>query len=135
MPGLLPVIRYPDSLLWITGYIRAELVALGKPDVRVSDRYDETPSGRAVWILPNGGHRLSPVTATRLFGINIYAPGPTGQPVNDLAEDVRSVLEASPGSGAVKAYTELAAPMPIDDPNGIPRRYMTCEIVIKGSNL
>jgi hypothetical protein len=131
--GLLPVVRYADPLLWITGYIRAALVALGKSDVRVSDRYDETNTDRAVWVLPTGGHRLTVVTATRRFGINIYAPGPTGQPVNTLAEDVRSALAACPGSGAVKAYTELSAPVPIDDPNGIPRRYMTCEIVIKGA--
>lgn len=131
--GLRPFVRFPDSQLWLTTYYRVQLAAIGGyDDVRVSTDYREVGTGRALWLRRDGGSRISVVTESARFGLNVFAPDPTGAAVNDLAELARALTAACP-SGPVKAYTELSGPIQIDDPNGIPCRYLTFELVIKGS--
>lgn len=132
MVGLLPLVVFPDVELWLTSYLRTGLTAAGWPDTRVATNYRRRP--RSVWVRGDGGRRLDVVRSAPRLGLNVYADGETGQPVNDLARLVHALIGACPDGRPVLAVSSLTEPVEVDDPNGQPRRYLTCELIVRGSN-
>jgi hypothetical protein len=131
MPGLLPAVIFPDVELWLTTYLRTELTARSE-SARVGA--NRIQAARWVWIRRDGGPRLDATREAARITINVGADGPTGQPVNDLAQLVRALVGACP-SGPVKRATELSGPSPVDDATGQPRRVMAFELIVAGSDL
>lgn len=132
MMRLLPLVVFPDVELWLCTYLRDELTVRGHADVRVATTYQR--QARSVWIRRDGGPRLDVVREVARIGVNVYADGPTGEPVNDLAQLVRALIGACPDGKPVLTVTELSGPSPVDDPSGQPRRYLTFELIVRGSN-
>jgi hypothetical protein len=105
MAGLLPVVIFPDVVV-----------------------------PRSVWVRRDGGSRLDVIRETARLAFNVYdATDPTGKAVEDLAQLVRALIGACPDGRPVLAVSSVTAPMQIDDPNGQPRRYLTADLIVRGS--
>jgi hypothetical protein len=131
--GLLPPVMFPDVELWLSDHLRGELVNRGHPDVRVATNYKQVP--RSVQIRRDGGPRLDAVREAARMGISVRADGPTGGPANDLARLVHALIGACPNGKPVLAVTLLTGPIEVDDPNGQPLRYLTAELIVRGSTI
>jgi hypothetical protein len=130
--SVLPVVVFPDTLLWLSGYLRTALVARGYgDDLLVGTKYERHES--VVWLRSDGGPRLDITRQVVRLGINVFADGPTGKPVNDLAALVSALVTACPDGNPVVRAT-CSGPAQIDDPNGQPCRYLTGELIVRGSN-
>ncbi len=139
MPGLLPVVTFPDSELWLCDYLRQEIAAAAWPDpVRIGVDYIQ--GGQAIQVRRDGGPRVSAVLEAARFTANIFAPDPTGVTVGALTQLVRALIGSCPGAAVtgwnsrpVKLYTELSGPILVDQSNEIPCRMITFELLIQGS--
>lgn len=131
MPRL-PVVVFPNVVLWTCTYLRAELTARGHADVRVASTYEQVP--RSVWVRRDGGPQLDVVRESARLGINVFdATDPTGQAVDDLAQLVRALIAACPDGRPVVGVSGITGPLQIDDPTGQPRRYLSADLIVRGT--
>lgn len=124
-------IVFPDVELWATGYLRAALAGLGHGDVYVSNRRGNQT--KAVWIRRDGGPVLDKVLEAPRLGVNVYAAGDTDQAVSELAGLVSALLRAGANGSPVVRVDQTSGPSPVPDP--IPRRYLTFDLVVRGTEL
>lgn len=125
---------FPDVELWATGYLRAALAARTEPyaaAVYVGTAVPSTRRDRMVTVRRDGGPRLDVIREAARLGVNVW--GKTEQEVSDLARLVRALLWAAPDGKPVTKVTELSGPSPIPDVQ--PRRFLTFELVVRGSTL
>lgn len=123
-----PPVIFPDVELWVTGYLRTALAAHGYAGMFVSNRRETQVE--AVWVRRDGGP-VQLVTEDARLGVNIFAG--TEQAVSDLARTVAALLRAAEGDGPVRRVRQTMGPSPVADSQ--PRRYMTFELVVRGSSL
>lgn len=123
-----PPVVFPDTEIWATAYLREALAAHGYPGTFVANRRETQVV--AVWVRRDGGPG-GQVTEQARLGVNVYAA--TEQAVGDLARTVSALMRAAAGHAQVKHVREVAGPTPIAD--GKPRRFMSYELVIKGTEL
>lgn len=124
-----PII-FPDVELWCTGYLRTALAARGFAGVFVSNRRETQAT--AVWVRRDGGPVLDQVREVARLGVNVFAP--TEQAVTDLARTVGAVLRAAADGAPVVRVSQTGGPSAVADTSG-PRRYMTFEVVTRGTAL
>lgn len=128
-----PVI-FPDVELWATGWLRAALAARAEPyatDVLVGVVVPTTRRPRMVMVRRDGGRRLDATREAPRLGINVW--GSSEQEAGDLARLVAALLWAAPDGSPVLRASQLAGPSPVADAQ--PRRYMTFELVVRGTDL
>lgn len=121
----MPVI-YPDSELWLTGALRAALT-----DVYVGIRIPSQRRAREVIVRRDGGPE-GLVIATQRFGIRVFAPDEKS--VSDLADEVSARLRGLRFTGPARSIS-TTSPFPVEDPSGVPLRYFTAEIAVRGTPL
>lgn len=124
-----PII-FPDVELWATAYLRTALAAHGYVGMAVSNRRESQAT--AVQVRRDGGPTLDQVRESARLGVNVYAP--TEQAATDLARTVSALLRAAADGAPVLRVTQTSGPSPIADESG-PRRYMTFELTIRGTEL
>jgi hypothetical protein len=123
-----PVI-FPDVELELVGYLRTALAAHGYPDTFVSNRRESQPT--AVWVRRDGGPTLDVVREAARVGVNVYAL--TEQAVTNLARTVSALLRTAADGDPVVKVEQSMGPSPIADAS--PRRYMTFEVWVRGTQL
>ena len=119
-------VRYPDSELWLTGALRNALTGV-YVDIRI-------PSQRRpleVIVRRDGGPE-GLVIADQRFGIRVFAP--TEKQVSDLADETSARLRGLAFTGPARRVT-TTSPFPGEDESGVPCRYLTAEIAVRGSPL
>lgn len=124
-----PTIIFPDVELWATDYLRTALAANGYPGVFVSNRRESQQA--AVWVRRDGGPVLDEVRESARLGVNVFAA--SEQEASNLARTVSALLRAGADGTPVLRVQQTSGPSPIAD--GAPRRYMTFELVTRGSAL
>jgi hypothetical protein len=122
-------VYFPDVELWATGYLRTALAEHGYPGVYVSNRRETQPV--AVWIRRDGGPTLDVVRESARIGVNVYAAGPNDSAVSALTRVVSGLLRAAADGAPVCSVVQTSGPSPIAD--ALPRRYMTFELVVRGT--
>lgn len=127
---------FPDVELWATSYLRDELAT--RPEsyassVFVSNTVPASRRSRMVVVRRDGGPRLSVATEAARLGVRVWAA--TEQDASDLARLVRSLLWISPDGDPVCAARDFAGPTPIADESGVPMRYFTVELIVRGTPL
>jgi len=128
------VSEFPDSELWLVGYLRGALAARPEPyaaGVKVGTAVPNPRITRMVVVRRDGGPKINLRQEVARFGINVW--GGTEQEVTDLARLTRALLAASVGVGPVRKVVESSGPSPIADAQ--PRRYLVVEFTITGSVL
>lgn len=131
---ILPVVLFDDVELWTTARLRALLAARSEPfadDVYVGIKVPNPRRERMVTVRDDGGPRLDVVRKAARIGVNVWAT--TDQEVNDLARLVEALLYAAPDGNPVSKVS-VTSPLPVADESGQPRRYLTAELTLKGSN-
>lgn len=119
-------IIFPDSELWLTGALRAALAG-----VYVDIRIPTQRRPREVILRRDGGPEEF-ITADQRFGFRVFAP--SEKEATDLADLTSARVRALRGSGPARRIT-TTSPFPVDDPSGIPLRYFTAEIAVRGTPL
>lgn len=119
-------IQYPDSELWLTGALRAAL-----PGVHVGIAVPTQRRPREVIVRRDGGPEGF-VIATQRFGIRCFAA--TEKQASDLADETSARLRALRFTGVARAIT-TTSPFPVEDPSGIPLRFFTAEVAVRGTPL
>lgn len=130
----LPLVAFPDVELWAAGYLRTALAARTEPyaaGVFVSNAVPSTRRDRMVIVRRDGGPRLDAVREVARLGVNVW--GSTEQEVTDLTRLVRALLWAAPDGKPVCKAVENSGPSSI--PDAQPRRFMTFELTVRGSDL
>lgn len=130
----LPLVAFPDVELWAAGYLRTALAARAEPyaaGVFVSNAVPSTRRDRMVIVRRDGGPRLDAVREVARLGVNVW--GSTEQEVTDLTRLVRALLWAAPDGKPVCKAVENSGPSSI--PDAQPRRFMTFELTVRGSDL
>lgn len=132
-----PALVFPDVEAWAVGYLSAALSARPEPfaaGVRVTATW---PAGqipaRLVAVRDDGGPRSGPTTKTTSVAVNVWAA--TQEDATDLALLVAGLLEAAPGHGAIVAHDGGTGPARVVEESGIPRRYLTADLVVRGADL
>lgn len=120
---------FPDVELWASGYLRTALAANGYPGMHVGNKRGEHTT--AVWVRRDGGPAQQ-VTEDARMGVNVFAA--TDDEAGNLARVVSALMRAAAGSGSVRRVRQTLGPSPIPDAAS-PRRYMTFELVLRGTNL
>lgn len=123
-----PVV-FPDVELWACDFLRAQLPDFGQAGVFVSNRREN--QAKAVWVRRDGGPSLDQFRETARLGINVFAA--TEKAVADLAAVVSAVLRFSPDGQPVLRVTQQSGPSSVEDTH--PRRYMTFEVTVRGTEL
>lgn len=123
-----PII-FPDVELTLTGYLRAALAANGYPGIFVSNA--RGTQATAVWVRRDGGPVLDQIRESARVGINVFAP--TEQAVTNLARTVSALMRAAADGSPIVRVTQPTGPTPIADAS--PRRYMTFEVVVRGTDI
>jgi len=132
----MPFVEFPDVELWATTYLRAALAARPEPyaaGVKVGVAVPATRADRMVQVRRDGGPRLDATREAARLGVNVW--GKTEQEATDLARLVRALLGGAADGKPVCRVTELSGPSPVADESGQPRRFLTFELVVRGSNL
>lgn len=125
-----PVV-FPDAELWVCGYLQTTLPTYGYSGVFVSNRRENQPT--AVWVRRDGGAALDQVREGPRLGVNVFAP--TEQQATDLARTVAALLVAAPDGDPVCRVTQTSGPAGVADEGRAARRYMTFDLVVRGSEL
>jgi hypothetical protein len=123
-----PII-FPDVELVITTYLREALAQYGYPDIFVSNRR-ETQT-QAVWVRRDGGPALDVVREAARVGINVFDA--TEQKVANLALTVSALMRVAADGEPIVRVEQTSGPSPIAD--ATPRRYLTFEVVTRGTEL
>lgn len=127
---------FPDIELWATGYLRSELAARPETyadDVFVSNAVPANRRARMVIVRRDGGPRLTVATEAARLGVRVWSP--TEQNASDLARLVRALLWASPDGNPVVSARDFAGPTAVADESGVPMRYFTLELIVRGTPL
>lgn len=128
-----PVV-FPDVELWATAWLRNALAQRGEPyaqGVLVGVVVPATRRPRMVMVRRDGGPRLDAVREAPRLGVNVW--GGSEQEASNLARLVAALLWSAPDGNPVCKATQLAGPSPVADEQ--PRRYMTFELVVRGTEL
>lgn len=140
---MLPVIVTPDVEKWAAwagldgkpkGYLtlafqgRAEPYAQG---VYVATAVPATRRDRMVIIRRNGGPRSDLLHTDARLGVDVW--GPTEAEVGDLAALTEGLLLAARATGPVELVRSVSGPSPV--PDSQPRRFLTVEVVLRGTVL
>lgn len=133
---MMPLVEFPNTVLWVTTYLRAALLVNGYPDtpstvVRVADTY--IGADREVWVQRDGGPVLDVVREAARIRVNVFAKGATSGPVDDLARRVSTLMRAAADGNPVLHVTQLSGPTSIEDV--IPRRYLLFDVLTRGTQL
>jgi hypothetical protein len=131
MPGIV----WPDVEAAFIAYMSAALAARPEPvtaGVRVGNDQKATPA-RQVVVRDDGGPRLGDVRATARIGVRVLAK--TWPDCADLASLVVALIGAWPDGDPVVAVSSLSRGYPVVDEANIPERYITAELVVRGTNL
>ena len=123
-----PII-FPDVELALTGRLRTALAAHGYAGVFVSNT--RGTQATAVWVRRDGGPALDQVREAARVGINVFAP--SEQAATDLARTVSALMRAMPDGAPILRVEQTSGPSPIADSS--PRRYMTFEVDVRGTEL
>lgn len=130
MPGII----WPDIEAEFIGYMTAALAARPEPvttGVRVGNT--ETTAARQVIVRDDGGPGRGDVRGTARIGVRVLAK--TWPDCADLAALVVALIGAWPDGEPVVAVASLSRGYPVVDDTGSPERYITAELVIRGTSL
>ena len=119
-------VRYPDSELWLTGALRNALTGV-YVDIRIPSRRRPLE----VIVRRDGGPEGF-VVADQRFGIRCFAA--SEKQVSDLADEASARLRALAFTGPARRVS-TTSPFPVEDESGVPCRYFTAEIAVRGSPL
>ena len=130
---------FSDLELFLTGFIRAELVARGKTGGFISNEFSPADKPRPpfqVIVRDDSGPRSSIVTKTPTVGIAVLGSDAYGkQATTDLALLVFAIMEGcariAPGN-PVAAVSNAYGPYRVADDTGHQRRYMTFSLTVVG---
>lgn len=130
---------FTDLELFLTGFIRGELVARGKTGGFISNEFSPADKPRPLFqviVRDDGGPRSGVVTKTPTVGVTILGSDTFNKvQTADLALLVAAIVE---GCARVAANNPVAAvlnsngPYKVPDDTG-PRRYMTFELSVTGN--
>lgn len=123
-----PII-FPDVELELTAYLRTSLAAHGYPGMFVSNRRETQAT--AVWLRRDGGPALDVFRESARVGVNVFAP--TEKAATDLARTVSALMRVAADGEPILRVSQSAGPTPIADAS--PRRYMTFEVHVRGTEL
>lgn len=129
-------VMFPDVLLWATGYLRDALGARLEPyaaNVHVGTSMPTKRPKRAVILRRDGGPKLDPARESARLSVQVW--GGTEQDVNDLTRLVRALLWAAPNGEPVVRVDDSAGPSTIVDESAQPGRYMTFDVIVRGTPL
>jgi len=88
-----------------------------------------------VTIRSDGGQMLDPVRKTERIGINVWCSGTQAyENASELAHLVTALMKSLTGD-AIKYIDNILSPIRIDEESTEEHRYMTFELVVKGSML
>lgn len=131
---------FSDLELFLTGFIRAELVARGVTGGFVSNEFsphDKPAPKFQVVVRDDSGPRSSVVTKSPTVGVTVLGSDSFNKgATTDLALLVSAIVD---GSARVEQGNPVAAvlgstgPFKVPDESGHPRRYMTFELSVAGS--
>ena len=130
----LPAVIFPDTELVMTAYLRAALAPRSEPyaqTVYVANAVPSTRRDRMVTFRRDGGPRLDVVREAARLAVNVW--GRTEQEASDLARLVAALIWAAPDGQPVCKVTQVGGASPVPDVQ--PRRSMTFELIVKGSDL
>lgn len=124
-------VEFPNTVLWITSYLRDALAANGYPSARVADTYrgDDVE----VWVQRDGGPQLDQIRELARIRINVFHAGANSGPVDDLARRVSTLMRAAPDGNPVLRVRQIAGPTSLADT--LPRRYLMFDVTVRGTNL
>lgn len=133
MPGLLPVVIFPDVELWACQYLQAELPT--RPEAYAADVYvgnvvPQTRTPRMVVVRRDGGQRPSWVRETARLTVRVWAS--SEQEVNDLTRLVSALLWAAPTGEPVIRVSQPTGPTPVADPSRQPLRMESFDVDVRG---
>lgn len=131
-----PPVVFPDVEQWAVGYLRTFLDDRTEDfahDVDVDVKTPELIPARLVTVRDDGGQRRPGVTKTASLGINVWAE--RRKDASDLARLVAAALEASAGHGPVVAHLATSGPYPVGEESEKPRRYVSVDLIVRGSAL
>lgn len=133
-----PAVLYPDVETAVVSYLRTALAARPEPyasGVTVTNRLPATIPDRAVWVRDDGGPDATAVTKASRIGVNVFTARNKRDEGIDLANLVRALLKAAPGSGPFTFATSFTGPVAVSDETERPRFYITCELHVRGTAL
>lgn len=125
---------FPDVELWATNWLRAALADRGEvyaQDVLVGTVVPTTRRDRMVMFRRDGGPRLDATREVARMAVNVW--GPSEHEVSDLARLVAALLWAAPNGDPVLKADQMLGPSPIPDVQ--PQRFMTFELIVRGTAL
>ena len=120
------VVVFPDSELWLTGALRAALSG-----VYVDIKVPTSRRPKEVIVRRDGGPD-DLVQSRQRFGFRVFAA--KEQDVSELADLTSAHLRRLRFTGPARAIT-TTSPFPVDDPSGVPCRYFTAEVAVRGTPL
>lgn len=129
-------IVFPDVPLWATGYLRSALAGRSEAftsSVHVGTKMPAKRPKRAVILRRDGGTRLDSTRESARLSAQVWAG--TEQDVNDLTRLVRALVWAAPNGDPVVRVDDAAGPSTIVDESDQPGRYMTFDVVVRGTPL
>lgn len=122
---MIPVV-FPDSELWLTGALRSAL-----PGVYVDIRTPSTRRPKEVKVRRDGGPE-GLIQSRQSFGFKVFAS--SEKAVSDLADLTSATVRGLRFTGPAHRIT-TTSPFAVEDPSGIPCRYFTAEITVRGAPL
>lgn len=130
MPGIV----WPDVEAAFITHMQTALAASAAPAAAgVHVGRMQTTATRQVIVRDDGGPRIGDVRATARIGVRVLAE--TWPDCADLAALVVALIGAWPDGKPVAAVSSLSRGYPIADESAIPERYITAELVVRGSSL
>jgi hypothetical protein len=108
---------------------RPEAVAAG---VRVGNKQATSPAKQVI-VRDDGGPSRGDVRGTARIGVRVLAK--TWSDCADLAALVVALIGAWPDGKPVVAVSSLSRGYPVADASEVPERYITAELVVRGTNL
>lgn len=130
---------FSDLELFLTGFIRGELVARGKTGGFVSNEFAPAsqPKPFQVIVRDDGGPRSSVVTKNPTVGVTVLGSDTYNKAqTTDLALLVFAIVEGCARvamGNPVAAVVNANGPYKVPDETGHPRRYMTFELSVTGT--
>lgn len=131
-------VLYPDVETALVSYLRSALAARSEAyttGVQVSNKVPSTIPDRFVWVRDDGGPDDNQVVKASRVGVNVFGPRAGRDEAIDLANMVRALLKASPGSGPFVRADSFTGPVAVQDDSNRPRFYITCELHVRGTSL
>ena len=131
-----PPVIFPDMTLWAITYLRAALTARSEPfasGVSVLTKVPNAVPARLVTVRDNSGSRRPDVTKVASLGVNVWAANDAD--CADLSNLIAALFEASVGNGPVVGHLNGFGPYPVADESARPLRYLTVDLVVRGTSL